>query len=266
MQAKSRRYRSVNLIISVAAVACMWLVWLVACAVTGNEYIVPSVGDTLRSLAQLFFSLERAPEYWLAFGMTFARSLGAWAMSFFIASCLAALTAASPRIRAFVAPFVAVIRILPVMAVTLMLLIWSSRSFVPVIVSFLTLCPLMSAQFIAAYDGIDGKLVEMAKVYGLPRAERVFKIYLPQMLPSVLSQAGANLSLSLKVVVSAEVLASSFRAIGGLINQANLFLDTAQMFALTISVLIFGGLIEWGCSFLTRITDRYTKKGGGNAH
>ena len=242
----------------------MWLVWLIAAVGINNQYVVPSVGDTCSEFVHLLFG-QGAPEYWTAFGMTFARSMSAWLVSCVVAAVLAALSAFSARARAFIRHFVAVARTLPVMAITLMLLTWSTRSVVPVIVASLTLCPLIYSQFMAAFDGIDGNLLQMAKIYNVSGRDIVYKICLPQMLPSVLAQTGANISLSLKVVISAEVLASTFRAIGGLINQANLFLDTAQMFALTISMLIAGGLIEWACSYFTRITARWTEKEGARA-
>lgn len=243
----------------------MWLAWYVAGLCTDNDYIIPSVGDTLAELGSLLFG-DGAPSYWRAFGMTLARSVCAWLVSCAFAAALAALSAISARVRAFIRPVVAVVRILPVMAVTLMLLIWSTRSAVPAIVASLTLCPLIYAQFMAALDGIDSKLLQMAAVYNVSRRDVVFRICLPQMLPPVLAQTGPDLSLSLKVVVSAEVLASSFPAIGRLINDAAMFLNTAQMFALTVSMLVVGGLIEFACSFLTLITARWTGKGGGNAH
>ena len=80
------------------------------------------------------------------------------------------------------------------------------------------------------------------------------------MLPAVFSQAGANLSLSLKVTISAEVLVSSFSSIGGMMHDAALNLQVAEMFALTILALIVGGVFEFALGFLTRITDRW--KGG----
>lgn len=259
------KFRLQNILISLAAVAAMWLVWLVAALCVDDGYVIPSAGDTFAELGGLLFG-DGAPSYWRAFGMTFARSLCAWAISFAVAAALAALSAANARVRSFVRPFVAVVRILPVMAITLMLLIWSERSVVPVIVCSLTLCPLIYAQLTAALDGIDAKLLEMARVYALPRRDVVFRICLPQMLPPVLSQTGPDLSLALKVTVSAEVLASAFPAIGRLINDAQLYNNTAQVFALTVSMLAVGGLVEFLCSRLTLITARWTGVEGGHAH
>ena len=102
--------------------------------------------------------------------------------------------------------------------------------------------------------------------FALPRRDVVFRICLPQMLPPVLSQTGPDLSLALKVTVSAEVLASAFPAIGRLINDAQLYNNTAQVFALTVSMLAVGGLVEFLCSRLTLITARWTGREGGHAH
>ena len=80
------------------------------------------------------------------------------------------------------------------------------------------------------------------------------------MLPSLFSQAGPNLSLSLKVTISAEVLVSTFRSLGGMMHEAANYLQVAEMFALTILALLVGGLFEFALHFLTRITARW--KGG----
>ena len=255
MRQSSKGVRGVSsLVASLAAVGCMWLAWFVAWAAVGDPYVVPPVGETVGEIFALFGSAD----YWLAFGMTLSRAAAAWALSCAVALALAALSAVWGPLRAFLSVFVAVMRTLPVMAVTLMLLIWSSRTAAPIIVASLTLVPITYAQFMAAYDGIDCRLVEMAAVYRLPPSVRLFRIYLPQALPPVLAQAGANLSLSLKVVISAEVLSSTFRSLGGMISEANMFLRTSQMFALTVTVLAAGGLIEWLFSHLKLITAKWS--------
>ena len=227
-----------------------------------DAYIKQSVGFLTELEARAYqFRSFIGDFYWLAFCMTLLRTLGAWAVSCVVGVALAAVSAAGRGARAFIETFVSVFRTLPVMAVTLMLLIWTSRGVAPMIVAFLTVCPIMYAQLMAAYDGIDGGLRDMAAVYGVSRFERIVKIYFPQMLPPVLAQTGANISLALKVIISAEVLSSTFRSLGGMINDANMFLRTSQMFALTITILVAGGLIEWSFGKLARITDKWT--GGG---
>ena len=247
------RDRLYNFIVSACAIACMWLVWVIAWAAADDGYVIPSFWDTFSKM----FSLFASARFWQAFGMTLARTALSWAVSLAAAAAAAWACAASVKLRRFFAPFVAVFRTVPTMAITLMLLIWSSPRVAPSIVAFLMVFPAAYAQFMAALDGIDGGLVQMAKVYRVPLYKRLFKIYVPQALPPVLSQLGPDFSLTLKVIVSAEVMCSTFNSLGGLIYQSNVFLDTAQMFALTICTLAVGGLCEWALSKLVLLTKKW---------
>ena len=123
--------------------------------------------------------------------------------------------------------------------------------------------PLTYAQLIAAYEGIDPQITEMAAIYKLSLRDRLFRVLIPMMLPDVLSQAGANFSLTLKVMISAEVLASTFRSVGGLIHTAAVELATARMFALVLLMLLFGGLLEFAFGKLRLITRRWSGAKGG---
>ena len=242
--------------ISAGAIICMWAVWLIACAAVNDGYVIPAFSDT----AKEFFALLGSGKFWLSFAMSIGRTAAAWLVSFVAAAALAFACAAFPRVRAFAAPFVSVFRTVPTMAITLMLLIWSSPRVAPIIVGFLMVFPVTYSQLMAAADSMDKGLSEMAAVYNIPVWRRLVKIYIPQMLPPVFSQAGANFSLTLKVIISAEVMCSTFDSLGGLIYQSNMFLDTAQMFALTICALLAGGFFQWALSKLTLITRRW---GGG---
>lgn len=255
LAAHFRKYRW-NYLFSVLAVAVMWGVWVAAYFAVGNEYVVPSFTETMRELGALFAS----GTFWESFGGTLWRTVAGWLLAFAFAVLFAAAGVASKKFRSFFAPFVSVFRTLPTMAITLMLLIWSTPLVAPVIVTFLMLFPVTYAQLMAAYGEIDPQLFEMARVYGVPRREVLCKIAVPGMLPAVFSQAGPNLSLSLKVTISAEVLVSTFRSLGGMMHEAANYLQVAEMFALTILALLVGGLFEFALHFLTRITARW--KGG----
>ena len=255
LAAHFRKYRW-NYLFSVLAVAVMWGVWVAAYFAVGNEYVVPSFMETMRELGALFAS----GTFWESFGGTLWRTVAGWLLAFAFAVLFAAAGVASKKFRSFFAPFVSVFRTLPTMAITLMLLIWSTPLVAPVIVTFLMLFPVTYAQLMAAYGEIDPQLFEMARVYGVPRREVLCKIAVPGMLPAVFSQAGPNLSLSLKVTISAEVLVSTFRSLGGMMHEAANYLQVAEMFALTILALLVGGLFEFALHFLTRITARW--KGG----
>ena len=157
-----------------------------------------------------------------------------------------------------------ILRTLPTLAVILLLLIWTTPKVAPVIVPVLVLFPMIYSQITAAVSGIDEGLKEMADVYHISKRDRLFKIYLPCASPNVLSQTGANISLGLKIMISAEVLASTYQSLGNLMQTARLYLDTPRLAALTAAAILIGFIVDIAFSQLARITYKWSRKECGN--
>ncbi|MBP5242181.1 MAG: hypothetical protein J6Z36_00640 [Clostridia bacterium] len=155
------------------ALAFFAAVWFISYRAVGNEYILPSLGDTFKEVgAQLASSA-----FWNAFVSSFLRALQAFVFAFLFAVILAIISYMVPSIGSFLAPIVTAMRALPTMAILLMLLIWSTPSFAPVVVAFLALFPLLYTATGAALNSVDKKLVEMSKIYRVPLHKRVFQMY-----------------------------------------------------------------------------------------
>lgn len=229
-----------NLIYSAIAVGIMWLGWSVVYIITANEYVVPSVHDVFISLFELFGD----ESFWSAFLHTSFRAVTAFLASFVTALAFSLPSLLSPAFKAVLKPFISIIRAVPTMAVILALLIWTSPKTAPVIVTFLVSFPLSYSTFMTAFENIDPKLVEMCKVYKVSLKNRVSKIYFPLSLPYVLKETGTQLSFSIKVMVSAEVLSKTYSSIGGMMSEAKMVLEIPQLIALTMIVVITGILCE----------------------
>lgn len=251
--------KKINILCSVAALLVMWLVWIIAYFSVGNELIVPSFWETVKSFWRYLGNVE----FWAAVGNSLLRTLLAFLISFVLAGAFAALAMLGAAFKAALKPVMVIIRTLPTMALVLIILKITSgnRVFSPVIVTCLVLLPIIYAQILAAAEGIDGGITEMAKVYGVKKRDRLFKIYLPLALPSVLSQTGANVSLGLKILISAEVLVSTANGLGGMMLVASAT-DAAKLAALTLAAVVLGLLIELAFSQLKRITAKWSKGGG----
>ncbi len=251
--------RKLNILISVFAVAAMIAVWIIAYYCVKNDYVIPSFGDTM---ASIWKDCLANGDFWVAFGNTFGRTLLAFSVSFVLGAALACLCALSKKVNAFIVPFMAFFRTLPTLAVVLILLIWTNPRVAPVIVTVLVLFPMIHSRIFSALDGIDGGIRQMVKVYKIPKTEAVFKIYLPLITPEVLPQAGADISLGLKIMISAEVLASTFKSLGGMMQNARLFLEIPRLAALTVSAVLVGLVVDIAFSQLARITYKWSKKEG----
>ncbi len=130
----------------------------------------------------------------------------------------------------------------------------------PLIVTALVLFPIMYSQLTAAAFGIDQGLLEMAEVYRLPKKVKLFKIYLPLVSPNILSQTGPNVSLGIKIMISAEVLANTYKSLGGLMQEARLYVEMPRLAALTLAAVAAGFIFDIALSQLERVTFKWSRK------
>ena len=248
--------RKFNIILSISAFALMWIIWLIAYYSVKNDYIIPSISDTAKSFGKCFSN----GSFWLAFLYTILRTAFSFAISFVLAAALVAVGALFKECKSFINPFMAVLRTVPTLAIILILLFWTTPTVAPLIVTVLVLFPMIYSQLTAAVKGIDEGIIEMAEVYNIRKSERLTKIYLPLISRAVLSETGANISLGIKVMISAEVLAGTYKSLGGLMQNARFYIDMPCLAALTIIAVLTGILIDLCFSQIERITFKWSKK------
>lgn len=242
-----------NILFSLLAVALLWIFWLVMYYCVNNEFVLPSIGTTFSEMGKLL----AGGSFWRAFGYTLLRTVGAFAFSLLAGALLAAAALYKRGIRAFLAPIISVLRTVPTMAIILILLLWTTPAFAPVVVSVLVLLPAVYAAVLSALDDVKESYGEMARAYRVSAGRKIFRMYLPLSVPPVLKQAGGIFSMGLKITVSGEVLASTYRSIGGLMQEAKSFVQMPELLALTILTVLLGFLLEGLCSLAYKLIVRW---------
>lgn len=254
-QVKSLKSSKYNLIFSLLAVLALWGAWAIAYVCVGNDLILPSVGDTAAEMVRLLGEAA----FWRAFGATLLRTVGAFVCSAVPAVLLALCACLFPPVRAFLTPVVSVLRTVPTMALVLVLLLWTSPSAAPVVIAALVLFPAVYAAADAGLSEVKEEYGEMAEVFAVPRFRQAWKMYLPLSAPPVLRQTGAMLSLGLKIAVSGEVLSVTAASLGGMMQQAQGFLEMPRLLALTLVTVAVGFLFEGVCALVCRLVVRWRR-------
>lgn len=234
---------------ALAAVLFLIGVWLVAYVVKGNELLIPSFSDSVKEAGELLVRKG----FWLGFAKSLLRVILAFIISFVIAVIFAVIAYLYPSFGIFLAPIVSAFRSLPIMAVLLILLSFLDAGEAPVAVAFLSLFPMLYAGVLAGLSSVDKRFIEIGRVEGTPVYRRVFAIYFPLSAPYVLKEAGAALSFSVKLIVSAEILANTANSLGGMMQEARVHAEVPQLFALVgvafvaglVMELLVGLLAEW---------------------
>ncbi len=222
-----------------AAVVFLACAWGVAYWAADNEMLVPDLFECLKIAGKLLLN----GWFWQCFFHTFMRVLYAWAAAFGLAAIFAVISYTVPAFGKFFAPIVAVLRSLPVLAVALILLVWWGAGSAPIAVAFLSLFPMLYAGISAALSGVDKDLIEMSRAYKVPLSKRIWQLYVPAAAPYALKEAGAALAFSLKLVVSAEVLVSTYKGLGGMMGDARIY-DMPTLFALVILTFVTALVLE----------------------
>lgn len=232
--------------------------WLVERSVQGrgNELLLPYPTTVLRALAKLVVTAS----FWRSVGASLLRIFGGLAAGVAVGSLLAALTGASRMANWLLSPAIRVVRATPVASFILLILLWTDRDAVPVIVSALMVVPVVWETVAQGIASTDGKLLEMAKAYRFSRWKTIRLIYLPSIKPYFTAALTNAVGLAWKSGSAAEVLCVPKYALGSRIYQAKLYLEIPELFAWTVTVISLSSLLEKGLTLVLR-----KQKGGARA-
>ena len=120
--------------------------------------------------------------------------------------------------------------------------------------------PLVDNNLCQGIAAADPKLLEMAKVFELSGWKTFRCCYLPAILPFFLSAVSSALGLAWKSGIAAEVLGSPLTAIGTKIYESKVYLETADLFAWTLVIILLSVALE---RLLLWVTDRVQKRRKG---
>ena len=245
-----------NCINALIAVAFLLGAWVIAWAVIGNELLVPAPWKCFGVLGRLC----RTKGFWTAFWDTFSRTLTAFGISFVLAAIFALLAYLVPTFAQIFSPIVTALRSIPVLAVLLILWLILGAESAPIAVAFLSLFPMLYTAVLAALSGVDEDLIVMSRVYNVPLKKRIFSLYLPAAAPYVLKESGAALAFSLKLVVSAEVVARTAKSLGGMMSDAKADVwGVPTLFALVVATFLTAVVLETVIALIARTVERRVK-------
>lgn len=244
-----------TLLFGAAAFLALFLLWAIAYTSVENELLVPSIKDTFQAFCTLF----KEKTFYVSFGKTFVRVLKAFFISFFPALVCAVFAYVYQPIKKLFSVFVVALRSLPTMAVLLMILVWSTPAKAPIIIAFLSLFPLLYTGILNALFSVDENYKKVCKIYSVPLYRQIVKMYLPQSLPYILREGAGAISFGVKLVVSAEVVSYTFKSLGGLMQDAKIYVDMPRLFALTFVAVLTGLLLETTGNLLAFFVERRVK-------
>lgn len=223
------------------AVLLFWLlVWELAARAVGSAVLLVSPRAALLRL----FELGRTADFWASIGSSVQRIMLGFALSLLAGVLLAAASARFRLVHVFAQPLVNVMNAVPVASfVVIALLAFSSRN-LPVFVSFVMVLPIIFHNTLNGIRAADPQMLEMARVFRVPWWKRAFHIYFMTAVPFVVSAASVGMGIAWKSGISAELIGIVQGTIGASLHTARVFLQTADVFAWTIAIVLLSYAME----------------------
>lgn len=218
-----------------------WLVvWEIADKLVNNRIIL--VGPT--HIIQALVTQMQQSDFWLICGASFLRIAIGFLLSFVGGFLLAVLCYRFKLLRDFLEPVMSLLKTVPMVSFVIMLLIWVGNQALTVYLSFLIVLPLIYTNTLTGFLNVDQEMLEMAETFKLSRWKKFLYIYRPAFMPFLMSGCKVALGMSWKSGIMAEVLATPKPSIGREMYAAKSYLQTANLFAWTVVVIVLSMLFE----------------------
>lgn len=232
--------------IRIWAVAFWLIVWQLASVAVGSDILLVSPITVVARLLQL--ATESA--FWKTILFSLVRIAGGFFLAVLSGCLLAALSSCFAKIRDLLQPLVLTVKTVPVASFIILALVWFSSGNLAVFISFLMVFPVIYTNVLDGIRETDRELLEMAEVFEIPMGRRIRYIYVPQVFPYFESGCTVALGLCWKSGIAAEVIGMPRGSIGERMQQAKVYLDTPDLFAWTLVIvvlsLVFEKIVLWG--------------------
>ncbi len=245
---------TIKKIIKIALTIIFWLgLWFVAYKLVGLDILIASPLDVAKRL------LDFLPngEFWLTIFNSFKGISLGYIIGVLIGSILGIITAFSNTLNTLLKPFLTAVKTTPVVSFIILALVWFDKVSVPIFITILMVIPVVWTNVTSSITSTDKSLIEMANAYNFGLIKKLKFILLPSAVPAFVSACKASVGLGWKAGIAAEVLCTPQNSIGINLRNAQVYIETVDLFAWTVVIIILSLVLE---KLLVAILDLCFKK------
>ncbi len=252
--------KSVSFLRTLAVIVFWILIWWGASSIVNREVMLPS---PIRVITRLF-ELSLTSVFWLSMALSLARVIAGFMLGLLFGVVLASASYKVPVLRYLFSPLLTAIKATPVASFIILALVWLGKNSVPVFTAFLMVIPVIWSNVYTGLSNIDKNLTEVTKVFGFSRFKTIKILIIPSVMPYFFSGAVTGIGLAWKASVAAEVLCTPSNSVGKMLYDSKLYLESADLFAWTASVIVFSIILERLFKYLISKLGKKYNTGGSN--
>lgn len=222
-------------------IAVLWLlIWEILYLIVNLEVLLPSPITTFKELIRLCGEIS----FWQSVLFSMFRILIGFMLGIITGVLLAILTSSLKAAQDFFAPMISIARSTPVASFIVLALVWIDKGSVPIFTSFLIVFPVAWGNISQGIKETDLQLLEMSSAFKMPFKSKIKYIYIPSVWPYFTAAATTSMGMAWKAGIAAEVIATPLYSIGRGIYNSKIYLNTTELFAWTIVIIILSIILE----------------------
>lgn len=227
--------------------ALFWLaVWELAARAIDARIILVGPLEVLARLG----NLSVTGEFWASIALSLGRVGIGYVSAVVLGVALAALASRFSLVRELLAPLMGALKATPVASFVILVLLWVSSRHLSVVIALIMALPIVYTNVLEGIRQTDADLLEMCNVFDVRGWDRVRLVYASEVLPYFRAAVTLALGLSWKAGIAAEVIGLPDFTIGEHLYDAKVYLDTPDLFAWTLAVIVVSVVLE---ALVTRV-------------
>lgn len=218
------------------------IVWQISSMIIDQEILLVSPFSALKRLLQL--SMEAS--FWRSILFSFIKITAGFTLAFITGIIFAIIASNNKNFKILIEPLILTIQTVPVASFIILCLIWISSKNLSILISFLMVLPVIYRNILDGINSIPKELEDMAKVFKVSKLKKIRYIYLSQLSPYLRAACTVSLGLCWKSGIAAEVIGMPSNSIGENLYEAKIYLNTPDLFAWTIVIIIISVCFQKG--------------------
>lgn len=201
----------------------------------------------------VFFSLcllIKDWEFWQAIAFSFGKIAAGFLLAFLLGNLLAVIASRFAALKLLFFPLLQMMKAMPVASFIIVALIWVSSANVSILIAFIVAFPISYINMAEGIECLDWRLEEMADVFRVPLKKRTAALYFPQLFPFLAGGLKVSAAMCWKAGIAGEIIGLPKHSIGENLYLAKLYLNTADLFAWTLVIILLSILFEKAVIFL----------------
>lgn len=232
--------RNNTLMIRILAVLFWLLIWQIISYSLSNKMLLVSPITVIITL----ISLIQTRLFYISIANTFIRIISGFLIGSITGIIFSIFSYKYIIIKELLRPLISVIKTTPVASIIILTLVWIRVTNLSIFIGFLMVLPPIYTNMLKGMENTDVKMLEMATVFKVSKYKKIRYIYIPSIKPYLIAAISVALGFCWKAGVAAEIIGLPSNTVGEALYKSKIYLNTPELFAWTLFVIIISMVFE----------------------